>query len=281
MVEKIQITCLINDTVKWDKGFWGEHGISFLIELPDERILFDTGTSPQILEHNLNKINTDLKEISAVVLSHGHYDHTGALEWVLSKVDYPRVIADPLVFDQKLIKKEDGGFWPVGSPMKNCEVEKKADLHLTTELTEIADGVFVTGRIPRNTSFEKTPENYYRETKNDLHTDTIPDDRTLVILSAMGLLVVCGCCHAGLINTLTYITDHFKKPIHAVMGGIHLVGASEERIQETLRGLQNIFKPDHLYLNHCTGFDALTELRLGLGDIVQPFLAADVLEFDL
>jgi 7,8-dihydropterin-6-yl-methyl-4-(beta-D-ribofuranosyl)aminobenzene 5'-phosphate synthase len=105
------------------------------------------------------------------------------------------------------------------------------------------------------------------------------DDRSIVLNTEKGLVLLCGCCHAGIINTLNYVRSISRQKIHAVIGGIHLVGAKPTRIDSTLGELQNIFQPDEMYFNHCTGRQAIVALTQTFGERVKPYVAGQELVF--
>ena len=277
MSEKFRISCLVNDCAKNSYNFWGEHGISFLIETETGRVLFDTGTTPDVISHNLDALEKDLKGVSHIVLSHGHYDHTGGLKWVLTQTRSPMVVADPDIFIEKYSSRDH--IHSIGIPATREEIESRARLNLTEERYEIAEGITVSGRIPRITLFEPANENMLVKGDEGLTIDTFPDDRCLILESDKGLVVILGCCHAGLINTLEYIKETINKPVHAVLGGTHMVVAGEERIAKTIALLQEEYRPEALYLNHCTGLDAFIAFRNCLGDKMKPFPAGTVLDF--
>jgi 7,8-dihydropterin-6-yl-methyl-4-(beta-D-ribofuranosyl)aminobenzene 5'-phosphate synthase len=279
MSKKFSITCLVNDHVNMEGGFWGEHGLSMLIESHEVCLLFDTGTSADILSHNLRVLKRDLKDVTHIVLSHGHYDHTGGLQWVLSQVSSPQIIADPATFDKKFSREEKKAAVSTGSPLSREQVEKSGNLHVTVEPYRIAPNITVTGWIPRLTTYETTPSTFYIEAEGKLEHDQVLDDRSIVLETERGLVLVCGCCHAGLINTLMHIKESFNRPILAVVGGIHLIGASANRISKTQSALRDEFSPESLHLNHCTGDEAYTSMKCLMGTRVKPFLAGDRLEF--
>ncbi len=275
-----RITCLNNDSVGMDSGMWGEHGISYLIEKGNQRILFDTGTSWEILDHNLKKKKMTLDNVSHVVLSHGHYDHTGGLLWVLSQLKMPTLVADPIIFNQKYSDRGEGKeLVEIGIPFTREQIEEKANLLRSAEPVEIMESVIVTGRIPRITSFEKAPQSMLVEIDGEKQPDTILDDRSIVLQTEKGLVLLTGCCHAGIINTLFEIRSRFGKPVYAITGGIHLVGASEERVQKTIEALRDEYKQAEMYFNHCTGLDAIIALTNAFGKQVKPCYAGTILEF--
>ena len=280
MTVKYRITCLNNDTAGLWGGFWAEHGLSFYIESPDGKFLLDTGSSPEILEHNLKKAGKDLRDLNMLFLSHGHYDHSGALEWALSQIKQPVVAGDPQVFDPKFgLNTDTGETRPNGSYLSKEEVQTRAELRLTSEPFEAAAGVIFSGRIPHVTDFEKVPDYFVQKTDSGLVHDPIRDDRSLILDHPRGLILVCGCCHSGLVNTMIYARNLMQKPLYAVLGGIHLIGADPERITKTTAALRDEFRPEQMYFNHCTGEKAYIFLKNEFGDKVQPCHTGDVLEF--
>ena len=193
-----RITCLNNDTVRMDKGMWGEHGVSYLIEKDNDRILFDTGTSWEIVKHNLKEMGIQLNDVTQIVLSHGHYDHTGGLMGALEQIQQPRLVADPLIFNKKFSRNLDTGeLHEIGMPYA-CElVQDKASLLLTREPVALRPGMTVTGRVTCQTGFEQTPQNMLVEVDGALEQDTLPDDRSMILATDKGLVLLTGCCHAG------------------------------------------------------------------------------------
>lgn len=275
-----QITCLNNDTVGMDKGMWGEHGVSYLVEHGQDRILFDTGTSWEIVAHNIKTLDLPPEGISHIVLSHGHYDHTGGLMGALDWISGPTVVADPLLFNRKISRNpKTGEEHEIGIPHSREKVAEKASLLLTEEAVEIAPGITVTGRIPRNTRYEKTPDYMLVEMEDERKQDIMLDDRSIVLETEKGLVLLTGCCHAGLINTLQYVRSRFQQPVYAAIGGIHLVGASQERIERTIEALATDFPLAEMYFNHCTGLPATIALTNAFGERVKPCLAGSQLEF--
>lgn len=278
---KIKIICLANNNVGMGGPLRGEHGASYLIDEDGKRILFDTGTSWDVLQHNLNKLDINLRDVANIVLSHGHYDHTGGLLGALSQMNRPCIIADPLLFSRKLSRNpETGEMRDIGLPHPRARVEELASLRLTVDPVEVLPGVTVTGRIPRVTDFEPTPAKMLIELDGKIEPDLLWDDRSIVMDLGEQLVLLCGCCHSGLVNTLMYVRKEFAKPVMAIIGGIHLFDAKPERIEKTIKALQNDFQADLMYFNHCTGLEATAELRSSLGERVNFCPVGTVLEFE-
>lgn len=251
----IKITALAENTAG-KRELLAEHGLSFLIESGRKKILFDTGQG-LALRHNVEKLNIDLKTIATVVLSHGHYDHTGGLTFALNGMNCPRLYVHPEAFSQKYARNPDGSAREVGMTAGNkITAGELAEIIFVEEKTEIAPGLFLTGPIPRTTDFEDTGGSFFKDP--DCRTpDDLPDDQATFIETRNGTVVILGCAHSGVINTLRYIqTLTANRPIHTVIGGMHLVNAGPERMDRTVEELRR-FNIQRLIPCHCTGFAAM------------------------
>jgi 7,8-dihydropterin-6-yl-methyl-4-(beta-D-ribofuranosyl)aminobenzene 5'-phosphate synthase len=240
-----------------------EHGFSLLIRVlcggKTVSILFDTGVSANGVVANANRMGLDLGEVEYVVLSHGHYDHFGGLLSALQIINKPNL---PLVLHEDMFKKRgtassDGTIraypeFPTKAQLVSAQVIK------TTQPYMIADGTaLVTGEIPRETSFEKGYLEHQTITNGTRQPDPlILDDRAIVFnLKGKGLVVVSGCAHAGIINTIKYAQRLIGiRAVYAVVGGFHLAGGeNEKRIQPTVKELEYV-RPKLVVPMHCTGW---------------------------
>lgn len=276
----ISITCVVDNEVAFGSPFRGEHGLAFFIRTPDAAVLFDTGQSPQVLAHNLEAAGIRLEQVTHLVLSHGHYDHTGGLPHVLSKMDRPALIAAPGVFENKFSGRHEPPK-PIGLPIPREELAHKTRLTLRDQPSPIGRFVTVTGVIPRETDFETVDAKLLHEERGRIEPDPLHDDQSLVLDTEKGLVAVLGCCHAGLINTLRQVRRISPRPITAVLGGSHLQPAGSAQIAATIAALRTEFASIETFrLNHCTGWKALMALRDAFGEKVQPFTAGERLEFN-
>ncbi|MBE9143772.1 MBL fold metallo-hydrolase [Planktothrix mougeotii] len=248
------LTVLVENTAS-GRGLLGEHGLSYLIEAGESRILFDTGQG-LVLQHNAKQLGINLQNLDAVVLSHGHYDHAGGLIKVLEECNYTQLFLHPSALQPKFSNRGE-----IGSPIQDKELltQKFRQLIWTDQPTEIIPGVFVTGTIPRVNSWEDTGGNFWQDSQHN-QVDLILDDQALFIDAPEGLVVILGCAHAGVINTLNYITKLTgKEKVYAVIGGMHLLNASRERLQATAETLTQ-YQVQIIGANHCTGMKAIAFL---------------------
>ena len=234
-----------------------EHGLSFWIEYGGKNILFDTGQSDAFIK-NAELLDIDLSKTDAIILSHGHYDHTGGLEAVLNLAPNTRVYLHPdapkIRYSCPPKKASKDISMPPGACQKIAELAPKAHIVYTTKPELIFPGLTVTGTIPRITDYEDTGGAFYLD-KEGQNPDRLDDDQALMVSSAKGLVVILGCAHAGLINTLKYVTTRTKQPIYAVLGGMHLRSASKERIKKTVDAI-NKYNIQRLAPCHCSGKNA-------------------------
>ncbi|MDN5347225.1 MAG: 7,8-dihydropterin-6-yl-methyl-4-(beta-D-ribofuranosyl)aminobenzene 5-phosphate synthase [Clostridia bacterium] len=254
-MQEVLLTVLVENTTE-QRGLLAEHGFAVLVEAGGKKILFDTGAGRALLP-NAEALGVDLKSVDVVVLSHGHYDHTGGLKAFLEVHNPVDIYAHPDVFRERY--RVETGKEPryIGIPWGKEELAAwGAHFHLQETPVNLAEGVSLTGFIPRLTEYETVSNAFQIRSGDGFERDIIPDDQALVIHSQAGLVVLLGCAHAGLINTLRYVQSITgEKKICAVLGGTHLRGAGEERIARTLEALRD-FGLDKIGVSHCTGFPA-------------------------
>lgn len=256
-MNKVKITVLVENTAG-KNGVLAEHGLAYLIETGGEKILFDTGQG-FVLENNLQKLNIDLSDVSGVVLSHGHYDHTGGLRTALSKIDRPRVYAHPAAAGPKFSKNPDGGSHSVAMPEKDRDALQQTDWVRVNGPMELSCGLRLTGPVPRVTDFEDTGGAFYRDAECTV-PDELPDDQAAFIETEKGTVVILGCAHSGVINTLHAIqTLTGNRAIHTLIGGMHLIHADANRMDRTVDELRRI-NIECLMPCHCTGLPAIARI---------------------
>lgn len=258
-MSKLTVTVLAENTVRGAK-LLAEHGLSYLIEAGDKKILFDTGQG-MVLSSNATNLGIKLNDIDAIVLSHGHYDHTGGLDTVLQTGQRTKVFAHPDAFLSRYARNDDGTARSIGIPLLNEGMvrERAEELIWTRKPTQLYDGLYVTGEIPRMTDFEDTGGPFFTDEKCQ-KPDPLLDDQALFFESDHGTVVLLGCAHAGIINTLNCIRQSTEgKPIHTVVGGMHLVTASTNRVHRTIEAISRL-DIKRLGPMHCTGIEATVKI---------------------
>lgn len=255
-----RITILCENAAGPISGTLGEHGFSALIEGDHGSLLFDTGQGLTLL-HNAQRMNKNLHGVSMVTLSHGHYDHSGGLLPLLRSCGPKRVFAHPAVFTPRYRCKDTGDTLSLGMPYPRDYLEGQgANFDLATDYREILPGISLTGEVPHNTSFE-TGDNGLFTDRAGCQRDLFIDDQSLVIATDKGLVVLLGCCHAGLINTLQHVADSTgRHDIYAIIGGTHLGFCSAEQLEQTIQALKK-WQIQKLAVSHCTGFSAAARLQ--------------------
>jgi len=266
----MKVTCVVDDAVCDHSPFWGEHGVAFLIETESGRVLFDTGQSGTVLLHNLELLGIGPKAINALAISHAHYDHTGGLPALLDGVAGIPLHAHPDLFRERFSRRE-GAIESVGLSLDREALEQRVTLRLSAEPTEILPGVWTTGEITDRAEPEgRSAHHLVRGLGIEgWEPDPYRDDMALVLETGEGLVLLCGCCHAGLLNTLAHVRRTFGTGITAVVGGTHLLHADEAHLRRVIEVLRELGVP-RLYLNHCTGQRAYVTLAQAFGEKVAP-----------
>ncbi len=261
----LRITTLSENTAGLP-GVLAEWGLSILVETDDFKILLDTGASISV-PHNAPIFGLDLSAIDKIVLSHGHYDHTGGLKEVLKQVGKQvEVIAHPDIWAQKYARGQ--GFERyIGVPFPKEDLEDLgASFTLSREPVWISDEIVTTGEIPMTEEFEALDPNLYVKENGNWRNDDLLDDRALIIKTDEGLVIILGCAHRGAINTVRHAQEITGvASIHTVIGGTHLMNASEERVLRTGIALQEL-GVKRVGVSHCTGLPSAMLLAQQLGE---------------
>jgi len=248
----VTITVLVEDaTPRADLG--AEHGLAYWIEIGARRVLFDTGQS-DLLVRNAQALGIDLATADAIVLSHGHYDHTGGLPSVLPRAANAPVFIQPAAFQAKYSRHADGSVHAIGMPTPSREAlaGHGGELVRGEGPMEIADGLYATGAIPRLTDYEDTGGAFYLD-EACTRVDPLIDDQALYFQCSAGTVVLLGCAHAGVVNTLRSVRRLTgDQAIHAVIGGMHLHAASTRRLEATVEALREL-EVSVIAPAHCTG----------------------------
>ena len=244
-----------------------EHGLSLLVTVHQgtdtHTILFDTGYSQIGVPHNMALLGIELQRIETIVLSHAHMDHTGSLHKILDGIQGPvtLVVHPGAFYYPRYIERDDGTRqrFPRTLSREDLASEKLRILESKTPVLLADDGLMVTGQVERTTGFEKGLPGALLERNGKMMPDPIADDQGLVLnLKERGLVVISGCSHSGIINTILHAQKLTGlRKVYAVLGGFHLTGpAFEPIIEKTISELKNV-APEVIVPMHCTGWKAI------------------------
>lgn len=235
-------------------GLLGEHGLAVLIETETERWLYDTGRGKALVP-NLATLNVPVDSLNGVILSHGHLDHVSGLAEILKIRTKPlTVYAHPGVFINRFHKPGDK-LKPVGMIPNRTELEQMGAIFQFNEGPHmLAPGLWLTGRIPRKNAIETIQEPFFAEESQGLAPDFIWDEQALAIEGACGVLILSGCSHAGIVNTISCVKEILpEQKIWGIMGGLHLLNAGQQRLDFTIEALK-AEQVEFISVGHCTGF---------------------------
>jgi len=267
IVKHLKITIL--STMLAQRPGIGEWGFSALVEADSIKILFDAGGREKTVLENSKELNIDLSSVPTLILSHWHDDHTTG--WLplrnamnsINKNSLAVTHVAPGFFDTRISS----------TGIENTNRQKDSVLYTQTggqvienaNFTEIFPGIYLTGPVPR-----KYPEKNYpagtkiKEASSNLVEDNIPEDMSLVIRSEKGLVLLSGCGHSGIINTVTYVRNNLQQPLLAAIGGFHLLQNTDEQIKWTAEQLKT--SGIRYFMGaHCTGIEPVYQIREWVG----------------
>ncbi|MGB9659973.1 MAG: MBL fold metallo-hydrolase [Nitrososphaerales archaeon] len=284
MVKGLMLTVVVENSASIKKpNLLAQHGLSLLLEinLTDSKrvnILMDTGPSPDTVLHNVDALNIDLRIVDIIFLSHGHYDHTSGLIGILGRIGKKVLLmAHPSVFEPKL--KIEPYLKYIGSPFTPSTVELAGGIILCAKNSiDLAKRVLTSGQVERSTTFEKT-EGFHTIKEEQFIEDHLPDDQALIIdVENKGLVIVSGCAHSGIINIIKQAQKMTSiQDIYAIVGGLHLEKADDERIKSTIEALLKL-NPKVVAPCHCTGLKAVNKLTEAFGKRCSPLRTGDTLK---
>lgn len=260
---------VLNENAAGMRGLLSEHGLSLLIKTETVRLLFDTGQSDVFLR-NAEHLGESLLELDGIVLSHGHFDHCGGLEYLVRTYEKARKPLPPVyvrepAFRNKMALNNDRRTYRIlGIPWKR-EILDGA-VRLTKDMEAIAEKVWVLGNIRYKEGLEKRPKQFFVDDGEKKIPDYMEDEQMLVFETDKGLCVFAGCCHPGILNCLEYVKESFPgQHIYSMFAGMHLMGATKERIDTTINLLaESGFS--RLFPVHCTGLEAIGRMKVSLGE---------------
>ena len=285
MIDQLTVTILVDNRA--DKlSVLAEHGMSMLVSWRADgitsKLLIDTGQSGHVLRHNIDALQVDVADISAMVLSHGHYDHSGGVATLLPLVKkHLPIILHPAAWGPRVA---------VGDNMRSIGIQdSQADweaaggvIIAASNPVPLGSDVMTSGAIPRVEEFEKS-KGFGRVMEDTFVDDQIEDDLAVIfnLGSDQGLVILTGCCHAGLINTIRHAQSLTNvQKIKAIIGGFHLHDVGPQRMDKTISELSDL-APEMIVPLHCTGLNSASTLREKLGERVMLAGAGRTIQIEL
>jgi len=245
-------------------------------------LLFDTGPDEAVFERNVDRLGFDIGCVEALVLSHGHFDHSGAMLRALELMQLAnggRAVSTymhPGMYRTRAVKAPDGSMRPFEDVPSRARLEQQgAAVVETTEPQLLLDNLFyLSGEIPRVTAFETGFQGQYRRTEDGQRWEPDPlllDERFIAVnVKGKGVVVLTACSHAGVVNVMKHAGECFPgHRLHGVIGGFHLAGGNERVIPDTVAALRP-FDLRMIGAGHCTGWRAVNALAAAFGDAVTP-----------
>ncbi|HEY5525916.1 MAG TPA: MBL fold metallo-hydrolase [Clostridium sp.] len=261
-----KITTLIENNADDDNSLFNEHGLSLYIEIDEMKLLIDTGESGDFIK-NAKKLKIDLNKLDYVLLSHGHYDHTGGFKSLVEKAEksFKLIVGEKFFYNKyKLVERENYRFNGNSFNKDYIEENNIPIKYIKEDIFYINENVMVISNFEKNNDYELLNKKFHIKKNGRYILDDFSDEIALAIKSEKGLFVIVGCSHVGVCNILETIIKRTGMNIYGVIGGIHLVEADDIRIEKTI----NYFKERDisiLGMSHCTGEKAIEEIKEKLG----------------
>ena len=265
----VKITLVVDNEAP--PGLLAEHGFAAWIDTGEESLLFDTGQGTALIP-NADALNIDLSQANALILSHGHYDHTGAVAAFLAvNPNAPVIYAHDATICRFSCRPDEQPPRQIGmsDDVRHILVQLPPERRNVLDAPRyLRPGIGITGPVPRISNFEDTGGPFYLN-PDKTQADPITDDLSLWFETMDGLVILTGCCHSGLVNTVRHAQQVSGiTRIHGIIGGLHLLNASPERLDATLAFLHEC-APDFLLPCHCTGTHVTDRLHTEFGDAVM------------
>lgn len=264
---ELRITTLIENMPDEEKKLLSEHGLSLHIEFDGKKILFDTGQTGDFVK-NAEQLGINLNNLDDIIISHGHYDHSGGVMTLMSEIEKPIAFhVGEGFFVPKYKQLSDGSYRYNGNPFEEQELsEEKVDLQIVTkDVTYLTDKILLFKNFSSASGFEQMNQKFRLKMGEEYVLDEFREEIALGLRTAKGLVLVVGCSHVGVCNILQAVTDRVQEPVFAVLGGTHLMEADGERLQRTMEVFEQ-FGVQCLAVSHCTGEQGIALAQKAFGE---------------
>lgn len=247
-----RITTLMDDRPSGQRALIHEHGLSYFIEGEDHRFLFDCGAGPHPWE-NARHLGRSLRELDAVVLSHGHYDHGGGFRYLVEQGDGGETLYTGKGFFEPKFSFDGVKYTDLSAGFDRAFLDRHGISHReVTDVTELFSGVYLIGGFSRKNEFEKIPARFVRQTKDGMQPDDFGDEICVALDLGGKIAMLVGCSHPGILNMAQHVKAVLGLPIWAVFGGTHLAEADQGRAELTVSRLREMGL-EIFGLSHCSG----------------------------
>jgi 7,8-dihydropterin-6-yl-methyl-4-(beta-D-ribofuranosyl)aminobenzene 5'-phosphate synthase len=248
----MRIVTLIENLV-YKPGLVAEHGLSVYIETENRKIIFDTGQSGLFLR-NAQKMGINMEDVDSLVLSHGHYDHTGGLCPFLEINSKAKVYAKKDVFAPKY----HGNNRFIGTLLSEALLADR--LICIDSITEIAQNIFIMPDIPICDPVDTHFEGLFRKSGNDFFSDEFEDELFLVLKKDERINIITACSHRGITNICSNATEYFKLPVNLILGGFHTKNCTSAQYLQIIKYFRDL-GPRSIGVSHCTGIEKYADLN--------------------
>ena len=267
MINLATLTVLIENTAPENSELIAEHGLSFLVETSRTKFIFDCGHTGAAFD-NAKLLGVDLSEIKFAALSHSHYDHAGGFKKLLDFAPIEKIFTGENFWEEKFSRTDDGFKY------RGCGFDEKflsargIEQEICYDVLKIDNDIWLVGNFKRRYDFETIPKKFLRGDKKI--PDDFSDEIILVLREGDGLAIVTACAHNGILNIVADVRERFSLPIYSVIGGMHLTGATHERISRTLDELK-ILGVKKILPCHCSGEDfiKLCGQKISTGSVIK------------